>query len=105
MKDKVIIDIEDLNKLIDENNKLKQMWEELEREIQVCALRKLFTKNVVFSYLLDVIKQKYFPKSIKKTVTIEIEAEKEHEVNCGIKDIEELVNNMGCPKMKIVTKD
>jgi len=97
MKDKVIIDIEDLNKLIDENNKLKQMWEDF--YVNEGDLVK------VVNCIKNRYEQKYFPKSIKKTITIEVEAEKEHEVNCGIKDIEELVNNMGCPKMKIVTKD
>ena len=45
-----------------ELQKYKQMWEELEKEIQVCGLRKLFRKNIVFSYLLNILKQKYFPK-------------------------------------------
>ena len=42
--------------------KYKQMWEELESEVKICGLRKIFTKNVVFGYLLDTLKQKYFPK-------------------------------------------
>ena len=49
--------------LLQQLDKYRLMWEELESEIQVCALRKLFTKNIVFGYLLDKIKQKYFPKN------------------------------------------
>jgi len=53
---------DDLLEQCKELNKFEKMWEELEREIQVCGLRKIFTKNVVFGYLLDTLKQKYFPK-------------------------------------------
>ena len=49
----------DVVKLISELKKYKQMWEEMEREVQICALHKIFTKNVAVGYLLNILKQKY----------------------------------------------
>ena len=63
------IDQDEVNEivtLLKQGEKYKEMWEELEKEIQICALRKLFTKNVAFGYLLDVLKQKYFPKELNE---------------------------------------
>ena len=83
--------------------KYKEMWEELEKH--KCLLvdfdnEGYFKRN----YFLSEIKQKYFPELVKKYITIEVESKNEREVDAGMEDIKELVDNMQCPKMKIANQ-
>jgi len=84
MEDKVIIDVKDLNKLIDENNKYKQMWGKLGG----CSYR--FRNMDNYNHLEELMKdieQEHFP-TFKKTITFTIEAPTEHYLGTAINDFE-----------------
>ena len=57
-------------------------------------------------YIVDEIKQKYFPELIKKTIKIEIEAKDIDGMAFGIKTIGHIISdisgNKNIPKMKII---
>ena len=56
-------------KLLEEGEKYKKMWEELENAGRNYSHKYIATTK----YLMDNIKQKYFPNTVKKTIKIEIE--------------------------------
>ena len=68
----------------EENEKYKKMWEEFEniRGLWTAILPTLGSRSQVnIQDEMENIKQKYFPKTFKKTVTIEIEAKNENQIN------------------------
>jgi len=83
MEDKISIDIKDLNRLIDENNKYKQMWGEYKKEYG-----SIYWKDGFLCEAIEKLEQKYLPKSFKKTITFTIEAPTEHYLGTAINDFE-----------------
>ncbi|HUW45073.1 MAG TPA: hypothetical protein VMW50_04675 [Dehalococcoidia bacterium] len=116
MNDKVSIDIKDLNKLIDERNKYMQMWEELILDFKQKGCYTKFSIEVfnrlnweeLTLYIIEKIEQKYFPKTFKKTVTIELVTNKYDDIAFGIKTIGNIIDdisgNSGIPEMKIIDR-
>ena len=89
---------------IEENEKYKKMWYETRDKFAYIEQMNFPIHRYTYENIMSVmneIKQKHFSETVKKYVTIEVESEKESEVDDGISDIKELVDNMGCPKMKI----
>ena len=87
----------------DELTKYKKMLDKLE-----CNLERIVEIEFDIHYhpsnilkMIEGLKQKYFPEPVKKYITIEVESEKESEVDDGMEDIKKFVNSTSCPKMKI----
>lgn len=102
MQKKGIVDL--LNKG-EENEKYKKIFFGIKDKFVYIEQMNFPMKRYTYGNIMSVmneIKQKHFPEPVKKTVTIEMEAEYEDEIYGGMKDIRELVDNMTCPKMKIV---
>jgi len=73
-------------KLIKYLEKYEKMWKELEGFIESGKIVEvpeeyLSKEGGVLQYIIETIKQKYFPKPIKKTITIGIEAKNESQYN------------------------
>ena len=94
----------------EENAKYKEMFEELEEMFKpgkifyICKnknFQREAQKIMDLKYIIDELKQKHFPEPVKKYITIEVESEKESEVDDGMEDIKKFVNSTSCPKMKI----
>ena len=99
MEDKVSINRKDLNKLIDENNKYKNMWEEFKKEYGC-----IYWSGNFLLEDMEEIEQKYFPKPITTTITIRVEASNLDDMSNALHDIRSFVNANGKSKMKIVNK-
>lgn len=68
--------------LLKRGEKFEEMWE----EITVCAYKYRDVSNN-YTHLVDLmeeIKQKYFPKTVKKTITIEFESDIEKAIESNI---------------------
>lgn len=83
-------DLLEVVRLLKFKGKYKQMWEELKESwyIKDQSLLPPHKRNTI-SDIIDYLEKKYFPK-IKKTITIEIEAENKKDLDCAIEAYVEL---------------
>ena len=79
----------DIIKLLQRGEKYKAMWGELENEGKSYS----YSYTATTKFLMNNIKQKYFPKPIKKTITIEIEGDSEELIEANYSIIEDYLNN------------
>jgi retron-type reverse transcriptase len=77
-----------------ELEKYKAMWEEFKKNYESYAV------NAAMSNL----EQKYFPQSVKKTITIEIEGE-DGKLDWSINALKKYINNMIMDGMKVNIKE
>ena len=94
--------------LLQELEKYKAMWEELKKESDEDVFKACFDNSVYYSRrfksVITYIEQKYFPQSVKKTITIEIEGE-DGKLDWSINALKKYINNMIMDGMKVNIKE
>lgn len=98
-------DTEEIVNLIIELEKYKQIHEEIVDEFAGIEQMNLSGDKYTYENIITTmnrVKEKYFPKTFKKTVTIEIEAENTRDMGNALTDIGNFVSANGESKMKII---
>ena len=88
---------------IDEVIKRLQMWEGFKEKYKGCYLMVSQSARGL-SHLMEEFEKEYFPKPVKKTVTIEFEATADHIITHHI-DIIKANLKKGCPPVKYIVKE
>ena len=98
---------------IEELKKYKQIWEELIGLMKAGEIYTLLPGDIPDKGLridgirraIEYLQEKYFPKSIKKTLTIEIEAKNHNDMVYALSDIGNFISAEGISKMRIIKED
>ena len=94
--------IQQLLRIGEINSKYKQVWEEIFQVYGNCPITFDDGLSRLLYKILEEIKQKYFPETLKKTVTIEIEAKDTEDLASSLHDIGNFVSSPGITKMKVI---
>lgn len=94
---------------VEENGKYKKMWYKTRDKFAYIEQMNFPIHKYTYEEIISIIneiKREYFPELIKKTITIEIEAEDIDSMAFGIRTIGYIISdisgNKNIPKMKIV---
>ncbi len=92
----------EITELLQRGETFEEMWKEFKKKFSDNSLTT-FDNNEYITHrvenFMDEFQQKYFPQPIKKYITIEVEANTEEGVECGMEDIKEIVDKMEYPKL------
>lgn len=92
--------------LLQRGEKYKEMWGWLDNSVNANGMEYNKTWKEQVGKIMADIEQKYFPKPVKKIITIELEAEKDHIIIHHIDIMKaDLERRKDCPKVKYTIRE